>query len=245
MATQIIYGIGKGIVEQDSGFMAYANMQDLQIQSSNSEDPITGGNKMFPIASFPKEKGIKVSATNADWNSDTLKLTEGATSTTGATTMRGFIECKIPEDGVITLDHAPVEDSVKVTGFTLSDTAAAGKSYSVAEDKVTFAAGDAGTLVSIIYEYESAATTTTYSVFENSMAKTFKFTYLFPIYDTDNNIVANGQIVVYKAKCTSGTTFDFKHRTAFSPKFEAEAQDPQRNDGKLWDFAVEPVAIAG
>lgn len=242
--TQIIWGIGKGILVDFSDatkIIAFANMQDLSVSSTANEEDIVGGNKAFPIASFPTDKEITISGTNADFDTSMLEFSDGATYSTPVVkpNMKYYYEFLIPADGLVTLPKTPVVDSVQVVGFT--EGVVATGLFSIVTTALTFAVADAGKLARVLFEYAPAASVELYEMFENSVAKPFSFTYLFPIYDTDNNVVANGQLEIYKAKMTSGANFEWSHRTATAPKFEAKAQDPQRADKKLWDIKYEEV----
>ena len=244
---QILYGIGKAAIRDYANpkkLISLNDMQDLTVESSFSAEDIVGGNKMFPIASFPKDKALKISATNAVFNPELIEYLEGAEISTEEVILSGMMEVKIPEDGVITLEHAPIADSVLVMGFEAAETASAGK-FAVAEEtkKLTFATDDAGKLANIFYQYEGSENAVNYGITQKTMAKPFIFDYTFPIYDEDTQITHYGTLSVYKAKCSSGFSIDPKHQTAVAPKFEANAQDPQRLDGKFWNLAIDGVAI--
>lgn len=245
--TQIIWGIGKGILADftdASKLIAFANMQDLTVTSSASEEDITGGNKQFPIASFPTDKEITVSVTNSDFDTSMIEYSDGAThteKTTGQPNMKYYYEFLIPATGAVTLPKTPVTDSVKIIGFTEAESAPTTGEFSYTGTALTFAVADAGMLAKVLFEYLPTTQVDVYEMFETSIAKPFAFTYLFPVYDTDNNIVANGQLEIYKAKMTTGANFEWSHRTASAPTFEAKALDPQRPDKKLWDIKYEEV----
>lgn len=241
MAYQIIYGVGKAVLrdfKDRTKVIGLATLQDLNIESSSSQDDITGGNKMFPIASFKKDMAIKVSGTNATFSGDLVEYMDGAKVSTGATAMTGFLEVSVPSTGIVTLEQTPVENSVYVVGFTKGETAGANK-FSVSGKNVTFDKSVAGQVVSIVYEYTSTENTKEYSVVESSMSKPFEFSYLFPIYDEDSQIIAQGEVRIYKAQCTSGFKIDAKDKTASTQTFEASARDAQRADGKFWSLFID------
>lgn len=243
---QILYGIGKAALRDyadPTKLISLNDMQDLGIESSFSTEDITGGNKMFPIASFPKDKSLKISATNATFNIGLIDYLEGAEVSTTKVVLADMMEVKIPEDGVVPLNHTPVADSVLVMGFTAGEAAAEG-AFAVEGDKINFATTDAGKLANIFYEYEGSESAVEYGVGQKTMAKPFIFDYTFPIYDEDTQITHNGHLRVFKAKCTSGFSIDPKHNTPVAPKFEANAQDPQRVDGKMWSLSIDNKEIA-
>ena len=245
---QIIYGIGRAVLRDftdKTKIIDYTDLQDASFESSYSKDDITGGNKLFPIASFKKDTAVKVSATNATFHPEMIEYMDGATTTVGAAQMMDIKEVLIPANGVVTLDYKPVDGTVLVKGFKADTTSAAGKFVVAPASKtVTFATADAGKSIVILYEYMGSTSTTNYSITQASMSKPFEFDYLFDIYDDNSQITHKGLIKVYKMQTTSGFSIDPKHQSAVAPKFEAEAKDPLRADGHLWDFFIDGVAVA-
>ena len=244
---QIIHGIGKAILrdfKDPTKILDYTDLTDLSFESGYSADDITGGNKIFPIASFKNETTITVSATNATFHPEIEQYLDGSTISTGAVKLPAIKESQIPADGVIKLDEKPVAGSVLVREFTESSEAAPTKGQfkvGTEDSTVTFAKEDAGQTVSIVYEYMSSEETTNYSVTEKSISIPFQFDYIFPIYDENTDIVKTCVVRVYKMKSTSGLKLDHQHQSAFAPQFEATAQDPLRPDGHLWDMFIDNV----
>lgn len=248
MAKQIIYGIGKAILRDYKNrkkVIGFADLQDLSVESTMSKEDITGGNKMFPIASFKNDQALSVSATSATFNDGLVEYLDGADVGTGAVARTGFKEVAIPSDGNITLDKTPIEGSIVIPGYSLaaSSSSLTTKQYSVEAKVITFATADAGDVVNIIYEYNSSEDNIEYSVTQKSIAKPFEFDYIFEIYDEDSQISHEAEIRIYKAQSTSGFKLDAKHRSPFAPQFEAEAKDAQRADGKLWSLFIDGIEV--
>lgn len=245
MAKTILYGIGKAALRDYANptkLIAMSDMQDLSVESTYSAEDITGGNKMFPIASFPKDKALNISATNATFNWSMLEYLEGSEIKTENVVMANMMEVKIPANGVVTLEHTPIENSVLVMGFEAGEEPAANV-FKVEDKTVTFVANDAGKLANIFYQYNGSEKAISYGATQKTMAKPFIFDYTFPIYDEDTQITHYATLSVYKAKCTSGFSLDAAHQTAVTQKFEASAQDAQRLDGHLWDLAIDGVVV--
>lgn len=241
--NQIIYGVGRAIIADHvdpTKIIAFTDLQDLSVESSSSKEDITAGNKAFPIASFPKDQSLKISATNATFDSALMEYLDGAGVAKGATLVRDVLDVAIPADGVVTLPETIVGD-VYVSGFTKSATTATAGQFTVSDNEVTFAVADAGKEVAIVYSFNTGAEAVEYSVKAGATSKPFRLDYIFPIYDKNSEHVANGHITLFKAQCTSGFKIDTKHMTAFAPKFDAEARDAKRADGKLWSFVVNKV----
>ena len=246
MAKMIIHGIGRLILKDfvdPSKVISYSDLQNFSVESTFSSDDITGGNKLFPIASFKKEQALNCSATNATFEAGIIPYLDGGALSTGAVALSDFIEVAIPEDGVVTLPEVPT--AVTINGFEAAEGDPAAGSYKLAqgEKTVTFAAADAGKTVVIVYDYNTSAEAMQYSVTQKSLNKPFKAIYNFDIYDEDTQITHKGSIVVYKAQCTSGLKLDLAHQTAFAPEFSFSARDAKRQDGKLWDFTIDGVSV--
>ena len=245
MAKQIIHGIGRLILKdfkEPSKIIAFSDLQNFSVQSNFSSDDITGGNKLFPIASFKQEQTLECSATNATFDAGIIPYLDGGNLTTGTVKLTDFIEVAIPENGVITLPETPT--AVTVPGFEAGEGTTGTYKLAETEKTVTFATEDAGKVVTIVYDYNSSASATQYGITQKSMNKPFVAIYNFDIYDEDTQITHKGSITVYKAQCTSGLQLDLAHQTAFAPQFTFQARDAKRQDGKLWDFTIDGVAAA-
>lgn len=241
---QIIHGIGKLILtdfEDGKTVIGFTDLQDATFESTYTAEDITGGNRIFPIASFKQEEAANFSATNATFDHRMLEYLNGAKATKGATTMKDLMEVTIPAGGEVELVAAPVGDPV-IDGFTkaASDPASEGE-FSVSESKVKFHNADVGKTVTIVYDYASGAEAVEYAVSQTSLTKPFRLDYKFPIYNTNSQIEAYGLITIFKAQCSNGFSINPQHQTAFAPQFECAAKDPQRADGKFWTFTVDPV----
>lgn len=251
---KIIHGIGRAVLKDFTNpkkIIDYTDLQDLSFESSYSKEDITGGNKVVPIASFKKDTAVKVSATNATFHPEIIEYMDGASQATAAAQLPELKEVMIPApvgeatDCVITLKNTPVAKSVIINGYEEADTLAAGKfEVDVTTKSVSFIAEDAGKQVVIYYEYMSSKDTVNYSVSQDSMSKPFEFDYIFDIYDENTQVTHNCVIKVYKMQTTSGFKIDPKHQSPVAPVFEAEAKDPMRTDGHMWDFFMDSVKQA-
>lgn len=247
MAKKIIYGVGQAVLRKfadKSKIIGYTDLQDLSFESSFSKEDITGGNKLFPIASFKKDSSVKVSATNATFNSEMVSWMDGATeSVAGATTFPKLKEAVIVAGQGIVLDETPIEGSVVINGFTVATAVPTAGQFKVdaPTKKITFAPADAGKSIVIFYEYRSSVKTVGYTVTNGSLSTPFEFDYMFPVYDENTSVTHQCVIKVYKMTTTSGFSIDPKHQSPVAPKFEAEAKDPQRSDGHFWDFYIDEI----
>lgn len=246
---QILYGVGKAVVKDyvdPKKILALSKLKDVTVNFSGDEEAVNGGDNPYPITYFPKDKAITVTATNALFDIKFVGATQGAEVTTGAVDMTEFIEADIPSDGIISLDFEPKDGSVIINGFTEVALEASVVAGSFFVDKVTkelvFASADAGKEVDGIYERISNSNAQTVSGTKDTFAKPVVFTHRIPVYDDNNSVVGQGQLIVFKAKSTNAFELGLQPQTAFAPKMEFKALDPKRADKKLWDFTIEPVA---
>lgn len=242
---QILHGVGRLILKDfadPSKVIAYSNLQQFTLESTFSADDITGGNKMFPIASFKTEQALNCTARDATFDAGIIPYLDGGEASTGAVTLTDFVEVAVPSTKTVTL---PVETptNVTVSGMTKAEGEPTSGQFKVQTNTVTFAQDDVGKTVTILYEYQSTATATQYGITQKSMSKPFVAIYNFDIYDEDTQITHKGSITVYKAQCTSGLNLDMSHQTAFAPEFSFSARDAKREDGKLWDFTIDSVTV--
>lgn len=238
----ILHGVGRLILKDytdKTKVIAHSDLQQFTLESTYSADDITGGNKLFPIASFKKDQALNCTAKDATFNDGIIKYLDGGDVKTGAVTLTDFLEVTIPDDGVVDLGVTP--SNVSIDGFTKTDSEVTKGNFKLDTTKVTFASQDAGQTVTIVYDYQSGADAKQTSITQKSMAKPFEAVYIFDIYDEDTQIVAKGTITIFKAQCTSGLKLDMQHQTAFAPEFSFSARDAKRADKKLWDFTVEEV----
>lgn len=243
---KIFYGIGQGVMRDfrdRKKIITLCDMQDLTIESTSSQESVTGGNKMTSIADFDKEKEIKISATNATFEDNIMPYLDGFEEKTGVAVFPAVMELTIDSSMAIVLDDSPIEGSVIVNGFKAvqGDAELAKGEYKVstAEKKITFSSEDVGSDVVVFYEYNSSANTVNYGAKQGSMKKPFEFVYKQPLYDEDSQVAGTMVIVIYKARTTSGFSIEPKHLTPYAPKFEAKALDPKRSDKKVWDCFID------
>lgn len=241
----ILHGVGRLTLLDfldNSKVISFADLQQFTLESTFSTDDVTGGNKMFPIASFKTDTAINCTAKNAKFDAGIIPYLDGGEVKVGKTTMKDVKVVTIPEGGKVDLGVTPT--NVLISGFTKEasgSTASGTGKFAISESSVVFHADDKGKEVAIVYDYDSSETAVTTSITEKSMAKPFTAIYNFDIYDDDAQVVAKGCITIYKAQATSGLNIDMSHQTAFAPEFKFSARDPKRADGKLWNFAYDEL----
>ena len=191
----ILHGVGRLILKDytdKTKVIAHSDLQQFTLESTYSADDITGGNKLFPIASFKKDQALNCTAKDATFNDGISKYLDGGDVKTGAVTLTDFLEVTIPDDGVVDLGVTPT--NVSIDGFTKVESSPTKGSFKLDTTKVTFDSEDAGQTVTIVYDYQSGAEAKQTSITQKSMAKPFEAVYIFDIYDEDTQIVAKGTV---------------------------------------------------
>lgn len=244
--NQILYGVGRSILKDftdTSKILALSKLKDISMEMSANSEKITAGDNPYPWADMPKDKAIKISANSASFSLKMFNTTQGATITTGTTTLSDVLSIKIPADGVVNLSQTPLDNSIIVEGYALDAVGGSGKftQDEIDKKKLTFPVADAGKDIDITFDFTSSANAQTASGTKEALAKPFEFKHIIDVYDNNNNKVAIAMLIIYKCKANNAFTFNFAQQTAFAPKIEFEAQDPERPDGKLWDFIVDPI----
>lgn len=246
--NQILYGVGTAILRDfldEAKVIAFSKLKDITVTGSANEEVVTAGDNPYPLATFPKDKTITISGTTATFSLKQLNVSQGATISTGIAVFTDVASVMIPTNGQVTVAHDISGDPI-IEGFTKAAdlvSLAAGKFFVDTTDAslIHFHTSDKGKEVDIVFDWNTAATAETLSVGKDTLAKPFKFIHRIPIYDDNNTIVAEGQLVVYKAQAKNNFDFNLASLTAYAPKFELSALDPKRADKKLWDFTIAPV----
>lgn len=258
---RILYGVGTANcidLDDKTETIAFGKLQDLTISFSSDSEEINGGDDPYPITEFPKTRTITVTAKDAMFDIDLFKFSQGAEAQEVKDgEMLEQIYFAVEEDGTITLPHTPVEGSVVVNGFTNGADASAGteeeaegtegsqtdakKTFTVAENKLTFDKSVAGETVTGYYYRKIKGTGTITSGYKTKFPKPFKFVHRIPVYDDNNQIVQQAQLTIYKAKSDNSLEINHAPQTAYAPQLSIKALDPKRADGKLWDYTIENV----
>lgn len=247
--VQILYGVGHSILRQftdETKIVALSQLKNVTVTATATDDKLYAADNPYPLATFQKDKAITITADESTFTLDLLNVTQGSSTVVGKVNFTEVETFIIPADGSVTISATPIANSVIVKGFTkAADLAAiaAGQYFPDTTEAtlIHFATADAGKYAEIVYEYESSATAETMTVYKDSFSKPFKFIHRVPIYDDNTQIIAKGQLVIYKAQAKNNFDFNLSHQTAFAPKLNLEALDPKRPDKKLWDFTIDYI----
>ena len=101
----ILHGVGRLILldfQDNSKVITQTDLQQFTLESTFSTDDVTGGNKMFPIASFKTDTALNFTAKNAKFDAGIIPYLDGGTVSTGKTTMKDVKIATIPSSKTIT-----------------------------------------------------------------------------------------------------------------------------------------------
>lgn len=253
MTKTIMYGVGEAMFQDlndKSNILAMSKLQNLTINFGAESEEIHGGDDPYPITEFPKTKSITITAQDALFDIDYLAITQGAsTEEVKKAQMTEMFNVRADEDGKIQLKHKPVDGSVVVKGLELKATSSdpgaasqnAKKTFTVADKEITLPAEYKNKDVSGYYVREVEKSARSTAAFKDKFPVPFKFIHRVPVYNTENQIVQQAQLTIYKCKSDNSFEFNLQPQTAYAPQLTLKALDPKRADGKLWDFLVEDV----
>lgn len=254
---QILYGVGRSVLRQfddPTKIVGLAKLNNVTIESAGNEDKIFADDNPYPLAVFPQDKTITISAESAVFNTSMFQVSQGGTIVTGVKDMTEILLVNVAlEDGMGVVPIAPpkegstiktgsvvVEDHVSVESEIEVDEA--GKFYfDPVENVVYLHESEAYSDINLIFEWESSDQAQTLEIMRDTFSAPFRFIHRIPIYDDGNQVVGHGQLTIFRAKANNNFTFNLQHQTAFAPTLELEALDPKRADGKLWEWTVEPA----
>lgn len=245
----VLHGVGKGlVVYQDGTTVPFTDAQDISIEISATDEDVYGGDGLFPILSFIKEKGGSLKITNATTTIDHLKLTQGAEVATENAQAFMFSDVKTPASGTCTLaktagiDVESVTCVVKATGKALTRVTGAPEAgqFAVTDVGVVTVAADVTDALEFSYFYTSDKAVSA-KLTTNAIPGVIEYRHHLVTEDVDGTKY-NVYFRVYKAKCSGSFTFNMQRGTASAPSLEFKLLDPKRDDGAFIDYTIEEVA---
>lgn len=236
-----VQGVGSGVMAgADGTAMPLFEMQDMGIEISTSMENVFGGDGMFPLYNFVKEKSAQFTFTNATFDMDMLKYAQGATMGSAGDIV-GFDSITITAGaGTLSITTGVDVNSVIVVGddgtkySKVGATPATGQFTVTNLGVMTFATADNGKVVKVSYIASATGSgiesadilTTSVPGFVEIRHRSL------PIEQPDGSKVEI-HTRIFKARCDGKINIDFKRGTAFAPKLTFQSLDPQRSDKKF------------
>lgn len=248
MTELVLHGVGNGVVVYSDGSTTpIKNAQDVSIEITATDEDVYGGDGLFPILSFIKEKGGSLKITNATTSINHLKITQGATINRSQAQAFMVSDVKTPGSGTLTLEKTSGIDVSSVTCIKLSDGQAlkrvtgepAEGEFSVTEAGVVKVDESLDGELEFSYFYASANALSA-KLATNAIPGVVEYRHHLVTEDVDGKKY-NVYFRVYKAKCSGSFSFNMQRGTASAPSLEFKLLDPKRADNAFLDYTIEEV----
>jgi hypothetical protein len=241
------------LVKTTSGDYQTITAQSGEVTFNDSTLKIEGGWGKAALTEIDTSSEITVNLTDSMLQFDMMKLTSGGTVEQGSVEFEEFgIKYTIGSAATptITIDKPIVAGSFRLNGFTETTGSTPTATQFVvtigSTTTVTFNSANAGLEIYPAYTIMTEATATQLSVKTTDFSKSGSVTLKFPIYadpDADSSdIVAYGNLKIYKAKIKASGGIGGSRKSASTFQVQMTALDPHRADKKWWDFTYNPVA---
>lgn len=244
----VLHGIGTAYILSADGTVQskLGNMQDMSIEITSTTEDVFGGDSLFPIFNFIKEKGATFKFTNAVFDLDTVAASQGTGVTSGGIAL-GHDEVKITSSATtLSITKGVDVDSVMVTVGDKSmkrvtDVSTGTDCFKVTDKgAITFSSNvTTGTaVVDYVYTVDDGSTV---DVLTTSVPGYVELRHeSFPTELEDGRkVVLTTRI--YKARCEGGLTLDYKRGEAVAPQLSFKSVDPKRADHKFVSYSVRYV----
>lgn len=260
----IINGVGTVLAVGSDGKNAFlGTLQTLRFDFTTTEDPVYGGDSLFPLDYVMRDKNVAVTATNAKFDLNMLRLATGATLSDATqddsyTWVLGRMatvkkvgtgpdftyEVDILADGTpFSAPEFTVMDMATGDALTQADAPATGK-FAVVETK----GGEGGDTVTarvirfsedmegkmIMYSFKKAAT-------DVIMAEGKRSDIPIPIkiihqgnFKQKDNLWHGIETEIKLAKASGAFTIDYARATASAPSLTLNMLDPEDGTCRLW-----------
>lgn len=243
----VLYGVGTAyMLGADGSVQAkLGSLQNMTIEITSTIEDVFGGDSLFPIFNFIKEKGANFKFTNACFDLDVVAASQGVAATTGGVAL-GHETVTITSNAAalsvtsgIDVDSVMVlhGDTVLTKVDSLSDTT---NSFTVTAAGALAFSNDVTGSVTVDYIY-SVTDGTTVNVLTNSVPGYVQLRHeSFPT-DLPNGKKAVLTTVVYKARCEGSLSLDYSRGEAVAPELSFKSVDPGRADHKFVSYSLRYV----
>jgi len=246
-----ITGVGSGMLISTAGdIVEIIKGQDLSLSLTSTDEKIYGGDSLYPIFSFVKEKGGKVTISDATFYLNQLKVTQNATVNT--TTAKKYVREEIVVSAataatlanVTGVDYTSIVCYNKSTGVGVTNVGVGTPTTAVqfkgtALGAITFGLAVTGTYVFSYYVTDATATASA-TVATNLLPVNSELRWKLVTQD----LSGNSYEINLRAKNvrTSGSfNMDFKRGTASVSKLEFEILQPTDGSTDFVEVSVTDI----
>lgn len=230
--------------------LTLGKLQDLRITFTTEIDDIFGGDSLYPIDTLVRSKSIEISATNAKFDLNQMKLMLGNSCGVNANgNDDNYIHVLdefhiVPATGAteVTLDNAAGDlfdtnfhvrcddDNMPIS---LGDPLTEDYEYSLVDNVLTFSAAMAGKKVYINYRInETMDENSMYAVLKDEVPFNVSIVHQGSFRQKDNTLQGI-ETEIYSCRARGSFTIDAARTTASTSAIELTIVDPERPDGRL------------
>lgn len=236
----------------DTGEKSYISVTATEGQLTVEPEELTieGGQGLYPLFQMNTKSVIKISLTDAKFNTDQFEVYGAVAATESRKRYEFETLYVVEEDNTVTITGRTLKAAdFSLNGFTAidgEDPASPEKgqvvlSSSGSDTKITFSAEDsmAGQTISPVYAYTEEAES--FKFLEGVFPKHAKVILKFPLYgseDGNSGSDSTVQIIVHKASISASPTIGGSYKTASTFSMELTAMDPRRADKEIWAIDV-------
>lgn len=245
----VLHGVGKGlVVYQDGSTIPFTSAQSVSIEITSTDEDVYGGDGLFPIFSFIKEKGGSLKITNATTSTRHLQITQGADIVKSGAKALMFSDVKTPGSGTCSLSKTAGIDIDSVTCTKVESGEALVRvdgeptegQFSVTEAGVVKVNEGVTEALEFSYYYTSDKAVSA-KLATNAIPGVVEYRHHLVTEDVDGKKY-NVYFRVYQAKCSGAFQFNMERGTASAPTLEFKLLDPKRDDNAFLDYTIEEVA---
>lgn len=246
----VLHGVGQAYLLGADGKVTtkLGSLQTMDIEISSTNTDVYGGDSLFPIFNFIKEKSATFKFKNACFDLNVVAAANGVSVATGGVAF-GHEEFTMSSATYTLAVTTGVDvDSVVLTtadGTVLTKVAAsptATNTYMVSDKGVvTVSTGlqAASLICDYVYTSENGATV---DVLTTSVPGYVELRHTsFPV-EMNNGKKAVLSTRIYKARCDGALKLDYSRGEAVAPELTFKSVDPKRTDKKFVSYSVTYVA---
>ena len=244
----VLYGIGTAYILGSDGKVQakLGSLQNMTIEITSTIEDVFGGDGLFPIFNFIKEKGANFKFTNACFDLDVVAASQGVAATAGGVAL-GHEEVEIKSNKAqlsiskdIDIDSVMVivndETLTKVDTLTSKT-----KAFTVASTGALQFSSDIATGTAIVDYIYAVTDGSTVDVLTTSVPGYVQLRHeSFPT-ELPNGRKAVLTTIVYKARCEGGLSLDYTRGEAVAPELSFKSVDPGRVDKKFVSYSLRYV----
>jgi hypothetical protein len=250
----VLNGVGKGyLIGVDGTLEPLVELQDMTIEINSTMEKVYGGDNLFPLYTFPKDKSATFNFTNATFSLDLLKLSQGAEITTAAVELfatetvtlsgTGTGTLSITSGVVTTAGATVVRDVVADALLSQVDATPTGNEFTISNaGAIACDVSMASKVVEVNYLYTVATGAQVADVKTTSVPGFVELRHESQPIDWIDGKKYVVQTRVFKARCDGKVSVEYKRGQAYAPKIAFEAVDPGRTDGKFIAMAIRELA---